>query len=234
MYDNFEKLIRHLYRKHKSKNPFLDGWHPDEEEFVCFLEGKLNPQESQRLKEHFLSCCDCIEKLASSMELSVQENLEVSPKLLEKIAQIIPQQANLPFLEICLKIKENFMELLNTTGDVLVGQEFMPAPILRSRQIKNFKDELIILKDFKELMIEIKIENKAEGKFDFSVLLKEKAGSQSLQDIRVTLLKDDLELESYVAQKGKVSFEQVSFGKYFVEISSVDRKIASIILDINR
>jgi uncharacterized protein YjbK len=53
-----------------------------------------------------------------------------------------------------------------------------------------------------------------------------------MKDLRVTLIKDDVELESYITDSGKVTFEHVLLGRYSVEISSVDNKIASVILDI--
>jgi hypothetical protein len=136
------------------------------------------------------------------------------------------------WLEIILLLKDKAMEIINITGDVLVGQELMPAPLLRSRSIKEFKDEITILKDFGEISVEAKIENKTHGAFNVVVAAKAKDTQRLMKDIRVSLLKDDVELESYLASSGSVIFEHVLVGKYKVEISGINEKLASILLDI--
>ena len=121
---------------------------------------------------------------------------------------------------------------MNTTGDILVGQEFVPAPVLRSRKAKDFKDEVTILKDFKDIRVEVKIENKVGEAFDLTVLVKEKESQKVIKDLRVTLLRGDLELESYLNDPGKVIFENVLLGKYTIEISTLESKLASVLLEI--
>jgi len=54
-----------------------------------------------------------------------------------------------------------------------------------------------------------------------------------LKGLRMTLLKDDTELDSYVAENGSVTFEHVTKGKYTVVIADVKSRIVSILVDIN-
>jgi hypothetical protein len=91
-----------------------------------------------------------------------------------------------------------------------------------------------ILKDFKDIRVEVKLENKGGQAFDLTVLVKDKQTHCVIKDLRVTLLKDDLELESYLTDSKKVIFEHVLAGRYTVEISNIETKIASIVLDIKR
>jgi hypothetical protein len=160
------------------------------------------------------------------------ETKDVPEELLKSIKDLAAISIAIPILEIILRIKEKLMEILSTTGDVLVGQELVPAPVLRSRQIKDFKDEVTILKDFQDIRVEAKIENKQGKAFSLSITVKEKDSQKMMKDLRVTLIKDDVELESYVADSGKVTFEHVLLGKYTVEVANIENKIASIILDI--
>jgi hypothetical protein len=53
-----------------------------------------------------------------------------------------------------------------------------------------------------------------------------------IKDLRVTLIRDDTELESYLSDSGKVVFEHVLLGKYMVEISNIENKLAMIEIDI--
>jgi hypothetical protein len=157
---------------------------------------------------------------------------EIRTKLLTAVKNLVRKEEATALLEILLRLKGNLLELINTTGDILLGQELVPAPVLRSRKIKDFKDEVTIFKDFKDIRVQIKIENKGNQLFDLHIIATEKSTAKVLKNLRVTLLKDSLELESYLADSGKVIFEHVALGKYTVALSDIDNQLASILLDI--
>jgi hypothetical protein len=233
MQDKLERLIQAIYRKWKAAHPKPNLPHPDEEALACFIEGRLSAAENEGIKTHLISCDRCAETVAMQMQLKTDELKEVPEDLLERIKKLVmPEQDKASVLEIWLKLKEKALEILNTTGDVLVGQELVPAPILRSRNIRDFKDEVTILKDFKDIRVEIKIENKLGQAFSLNITVKEKATQKVTKELRVTLIRDDLELESYLTDSGRVTFEHVLLGKYTVEISRLENKLASILLDI--
>ena len=232
MPNKLEELVKLVYKKWKSSHTRKFHTHPDEEEFACFIESKLSPAESQSVKAHLISCQDCARAFAIQARLKSTDNLALPPELVASIKKIVDQEALSSLLEIILRFKDRVFELLKTSGDVLVGQELVPAPVLRSRQIKDFKDEITILKDFQDIRVEIKIENKPAQAFSLIVTVKEKQTSKAIKDLRITLIKDDLELESYLSDSGRVTFEHVLLGKYVVQISTAEAKIAHILLDI--
>ncbi len=233
MQEKIERLIKAVYKNWKREN-IADNKvvHPDEEDIACFFEGKLPGKESERLKRHFITCQRCGAILKTQIESGALEEKEVPADVLERVRKLAAGQISSYILEIILKVKEKILELLNTTGDIVLGQELLPAAVLRSRQIKDFKDEINIFKDFKDIRVEVKIENKDGREFNLSVLIKEKQTQRILKDARVTLLKGDSEVESYLTDSGKAVFEHVALGKYTVEISTLQNKLASIILDI--
>jgi len=234
MPNQLEKLIKVAYKKWKSEYLKADSAHPDEETWACFLEGRLPQEENESVKAHLISCDSCAEVFATQIRLKPQSVKGLPKELLERVKNLVASEDKLSVVEIVLMLKEKALEILTTTGDVLVGQEFVPAPVLRSRQIKEFKDEITILKDFKDIRVEVKIENKGGQAFDLIVFVKDKQTQRIIKDLRVTLLKDDLELESYLTTANKVIFEHVLTGKYTVEISNIENKVASILLDIRR
>jgi len=231
MQERIDKIIKIVYKKWKADYAHLDGAHPDEELLACFLEGNLLKPELEQVKLHLLSCDNCAQKIAVELSLSEIGDRQVPQELLKKAKELV-SAGNSLVLEIFLKIKDRAWEVLSTTGDILVGQELIPAPLLRSRNIQDFKDEISILKDFDNIRIEVKIENKGNRVFSLIVVAKEKSTQKLIKDLRITLIKEDLELESYSADQGKVIFDNVLLGKYTVEIASLDRKVASILLDI--
>ena len=232
MQENLEKLIKIVYKKWKLDQPKATQPHPDEETLAYFIEGRLTPKENERIQTHLIGCERCAEVFTISSKLEVIENQVAPEQLVQEAKRLIKEEDWLSILEIGLRFKEKAIEIMNTTGDILVGQEFVPAPVLRSRKVKDFKDEVTILKDFKDIRVEVKIENKAGEAFDLTVLVKEKETQKIIKDLRVTLLRQDLELESYLNDSGKVIFENVLLGKYTVEISTLESKLASVLLEI--
>jgi len=232
MADKTEGLIKAVYRRWKKSHFKEADAHPDEETFACFLEGCLSEEENERLKAHLAVCDNCAEICALSLNAEAAELKEVPGELLDKAKGILSLKDKSLALEIFLRLKENILEIIKANGDILLGQELVPAALLRSRDIKDFKDEVIILKDFQDIRVEVKIENQG-GKY-FNVLLqaKHKHAPYMLKDLRVTLIKDDLELESYLSDTGLVNFEHVLLGKYRLEITSVENRLASVILDV--
>jgi hypothetical protein len=230
MPDKLESLIKAVYERWKVTHPKSEA-HPDEETLACFLENRLSAKETSQIKDHLLSCESCAETVAVQLKLKLSDE-KVPEELVERIKNLLVAKDKLPILEILLQLKERALEILHTTGDVLVGQELVPAPILRARKIKDFKDEVTILKAFPDILAEIKIENKQGQYVNFSVIVKEKETQKVMKDLRVTLIKDDVELESYLTDSGRVIFEHVLLGKYTVEISTLEKKFAAVLLDI--
>ncbi|MFH1458007.1 MAG: zf-HC2 domain-containing protein [Candidatus Omnitrophota bacterium] len=234
MQDKLERIISMVYKSWKQSGRKGEGPHLDEEALACFVEGRLSQEEAEPIKAHLVRCEDCMEALVVSLKVSETSEEEPSAELLERVRKMLAFELKPALLEIALRLKEKALEMIGTTGDVLVGQELVPAPVLRSRSIKNFKDEVTILKDFDDIRAEIKIENKGGLAFNLTLLVKHKLTQKIIKDLRVSLIKDETELESCLTDSGLVTFEHILLGKYTVLISRVDSKLASISLDIRQ
>jgi hypothetical protein len=226
-----ENLIRAIYRRWKSGQKPSDK-HPDEEVLAGFLEAKLTLEESQRIKDHIVSCESCSEIISSIIKAGQLEDRAVPEELLLKVKKNLSSGSGESLMEIALRVKDKAMELLKTTGDILVGQEFVPAPVLRSRSVRDFKDEITILKDFGNVRVQAKVENKGSDFFNVVISVKEINTQRPLKDARVTLVRDDVELESYLNEAGLVTFEHVALGSYRIEISRIEEKVATVQIDI--
>lgn len=231
MAERIEGLIKAVYKSWKKHSRGQEG-HPGEEDLACFFEGKLNPEESEAIKTHLISCILCSQIFALCLEAEAWEIKEVPLELLNTAKEILSLRVRPVFLEIFLRVKENMLEIIKANADVLLGQELVPAPVLRSRKIKDFKDEVTLLKDFKDITLEVRIENKDGKYFNVAIKAKDKKGLGIVKDIRVTLIREGLELESYLSDSGMVSFEHILLGKYSLEIINASGKLASVILDV--
>jgi len=232
MADKFEALIKKVYQGWKKGLEVTDN-HPDEEAMACFIDGRLTHEENEQIQAHLVTCDNCAQILSLSLSAERFEGLKEAPKeLLEKAQDILKLKDRLPVFEVILRLKENMLEIIKANGDILLGQELIPAPVLRSRKIKDFKDEVTILKDFKDIRVEVRVDNKDGKYFNVMIKAKHRYGEHLLKDLRVTLIKEGVELESYLSDTGSVSFEHVLLGKYHLELTSVSDKLASVVLDV--
>jgi hypothetical protein len=233
MMNKLETLIQSVYKSWQSAQSrgqqFL---HPDEETLSCFLEGRLSAEESEALKAHLIICRDCSEAFSLNLEMDPFEEKDAPQEVLTYIRGLLSCQDIGPLLEIVLQFKEKAIEIIRTSGDVLFGQEVVAASLLRARKLRDFRDEVIILKDFKDLRVEIRVENKSGGVFDLRISVKHRQTQKGIKDLRVSLIREDLEIESYLTDSGTVGFEHISLGNYKVEISNIDDKLATVLLDI--
>jgi citrate lyase gamma subunit len=219
MFSNFERIVKVVYQEWKAAvTGALDKEHPSEEVLVCFLEDKLSQADKDVTQSHLLKCNKCSEYLSTQLKIEPHLSKDVPVSLLEKVKRNIGSDIKDNIFEIVLKLKDKSWEIIQTSGDVLVGQELIPAPVLRSRQINEFKEEVDILKDLHELRILARLESKSSKIFGLAVEVKNKQGKKIHKDLRVTLIKDEVELESYVSDIGNSVFENISPGDYRVEI----------------
>lgn len=231
MTDKLEGLVKAVYRKWK-KREGVKTPHLDEEELGSFFDGGASSEERERITGHLIACEECSLRFALSLSAESTELRELPAGLLDKVKEGSNLSDKSTGLEIFLRLKENMLEIINVTGDILMGQELIPAPILRSRNIKDFRDEVTIFKDFKDLRLEVRVENKKEKYFNVTIKAKQKQSAKALKDLRITLIREGVELESYLSDFGSVIFEHVLLGKYSLEVSSVSGKLATVVLDV--
>ncbi len=232
MLNYFEKIARIIYKERKDIIRYTGNDHPDEESLACLLEDKLSRSEKDTIQKHLLICDSCAQNLSTQLKIQPHLSMEVPVPLLEKIKALVIQQTKENLFEIFLKLKDKALEIIQTTGDVLVGQELIPAPVLRSRKISEFKEEVNILKDLAQIRVLVKIENKNTASFNLTITVKDKQTRKVKNNLRVTLLKDEIELESYIAESGNSVFENIAPGNYSVQINQEDQIIALINLEV--
>jgi hypothetical protein len=232
MTNYLEQITKIIYREWKAAKRFAGQEHPSEEELVCLLENTLKPADKRLVQKHLLKCDLCAEYLATQLKIQPHLSLDLPAGLLEQVERLVNEGARENLLEICLKLKEKALEIIQTTGDVLFGQELVPAPVLRSRKISEFKEEISILKDLQKIRVLAKIQNKTTQSFNLTITVTDKQAKKADKSLRVTLIKDGLELESYVNESGSSFFENIQPGNYSVEVSRQEERVAVIDLQV--
>jgi len=228
MFNYFEKITKIIYREWKRSGRFIAQNHPNEEDLACFLEDKLATADKLLIEKHLINCDACAEYVGVQLKMQTGLVKDLPDALLAKVRKLVISETKSGLFEIFLKLKEKAIEIIQTSGDVLVGQELIPAPVLRSRQIKDFGEEVTILKDLQKIRIEAKLKNNNAKSFNLTVSIRDKESQKLIKDLRVALLKDNLELESYASDCASVTFKDILPGSYTVEVALKDEKIVVV------
>ncbi|MDD5247242.1 MAG: hypothetical protein PHS09_07615, partial [Candidatus Omnitrophica bacterium] len=131
MREGFNHLVKAVYHKWKLDQGLVREKHPNEEELACFGLGVLADDLALKIKTHLLFCPECMEAFLFYLSLRKTEEREVPAHLLELLNAVGKPGQKSYVLEIIIQVREKLLELVNTTGDVLVGLELIPAPVLR-------------------------------------------------------------------------------------------------------
>jgi len=232
MVNYFERLVKVIYREWRRDSRCGEPHHPDEETLAGFADNILSAEEKKVVQEHLFVCDRCAELLSTQLRIQPHLSLDVPAPLLVKVKALVEEAARENILEILIKLKEKALEIIQTSGDILLGQELVPAPVLRSRKINEFKEEVSILKDLQQIRVMAKIQNKSTKCFNLTITVTDKQILKADKNLRVTLIKGGLELESYINESGSSFFENIQPGDYQVEISRQAEKLAVIDLKV--
>jgi len=224
-------IVKIVYREWKKAQCNHCGEHPDEEAFACYIDGRLGIEEKKKIEGHITRCASCSQILSFSLGMGMELPEDVPQEFIDMAKGLVKEKALV--FEISAQIKNGILELISASGDILIDQELVPVSLLRSRNIKGFKDEVTLFKDLKDIRVELKIRVKSARKANFEVLVSDRYTSKPLKEVRISLLKNGIEMESYLSDIGKALFENIQFGRYEIEISSLQKKAGIIILDLN-
>ena len=226
-----EKIIKSVYRLYRANHRDSKSSCPSEEDLVCYCEGRLSGVDSEVLARHFISCPRCAES-ALVFTKKLQENKVVPASLFKQIESCLSPKDSSVFLQIALAVKEKTLQIISTTAQVLLDNQIIPAPVLRSRDISEFSAGIKLVKEYKGIMVNVDIQNRGKNQVRFSLKLMHKNRHAALPGLRLALLKEDKELESYTAESGNVVFDKLAAGKYIVELIHKADKLGRIHLEI--
>lgn len=238
MKHSFDELVRIAFTRWKMDQP-LPQVHPDEETFCQALQGTLSHGELRAFQDHLAVCDACADIIAACLDTAAIGDAALPDELREFAAQAVdavfpPQEV----LEVSVRIKDAALELLKAVGDVLIGQEYVPAAVLRGRgpQEREFLGVLTLVRDCGQLRCQVIIERSAYRQASglrLSVKVSERSGAACGQG-RFTLVHDGRELESLCSDSGSAVFESVPQGKSRVVFEDANGRRAEISLEVLR
>lgn len=231
---NIESILKQVLNKLKvTKKSRSKGACLTEMDLSCIIDGKVSELERDKLLAHVLTCQSCTELLGAHLKVMNAINNNVALEAPEEVVQaainLYNPEVGVNFLEVALNLKEKFIELVRTTGDILIGPQLVPIPVLRSHgEESQFTDEIKIVKEFDNILTEVGVEKKKPDICDVEIRLTDKETKKKIEGFRVTLNKNGKEIESSLIEDGKVIFKDVRPDKYVVSIIKDDKKFGII------
>jgi len=230
---DIEKLLQTYYPKirkdtiGKPQGPCLSL-----KTIAAFFDDALTAEEHQAFASHITSCDACAElfkeHLGMVKTIETEPEVEVPPEVMERAQELFRKAIRENFLTIILKVTDQALKLLETTGDILIGKRLIPLPVLRSQSKEEPSSPVTIVKDFKQVSVQVTIEKELRAGACISVKVAEKAHPKKEPDFRVTLVKDTRELHSLLTERNQATFEEVSPGRYEIVIGEEANILARI------
>lgn len=235
---NIEIFLREVLGKLRSKRRLkLKGKCLNDQDIACIIDSQLSEKDRVRYSDHILRCMKCAQNLRDHLlvlsAISKKEVLETPEAIVQAAVDLYIPEAGVNVLEVVLNFKEKIIELVRTTGEILRGPGLIPIPAVRNQgEEVAFLNEIKIVKEFNNMMTEVGVEKNKPHLCNVEIRLTEKKSKKKMHGLRVTLVKNEREVESALIEEGKVTFREVKPGKYSLFIIKDNNKTGVIELDI--
>jgi hypothetical protein len=194
--------------------------HPPEELVAAFAEGRLQGKDMTEVMAHLCVCDLCLAGYAAAQGAIHEPLVQVPEALRQRLDALARDPSAAGFVpkafHIAILLKEKAFELLSATGDVLVGQEYVPGALVRGKHQGDFPDTLVVVKDMERVRMSIKCEVRGGKDLALTVEVTEKETARPCAHARISLWREGVELESLASDRGAVSFEHVGAARYNV------------------
>jgi len=187
---------------------------PTDEMLADYIDGRLSEEERSQVEEHLSVCNDCLEELVVANSLvrgGVRVHTDQAPVEVTERAVRLVQKSN-PALSGSLSQRlRRFIEAFRSTVSHYWGWKEWRLEPIRGSKIRVAEDVIFLRKTFRDLEAEIEVEKTAENKASIHVRLHQHGNGKIT---RVTLMRGEREISSYLANGASVLFEDIPFGHY--------------------
>lgn len=209
---------------------------PDDERLADYLEDRLLDKERFQLEAHISDCEMCLERLAVSSSLlhgGTEGELDTVPReVTQGAVRLLKREGP----GVADSISEGFKGAVRNFSDKVADFfRFTPwgawqlQPI-RSARRKVDKNLIILQQTFRDIETEIEIERIGADQCHIRILFPEPSPIGT--GVRVTLKRGDREIASYLAEKNRVVFEDIPFGRYGLTLAKEGTALGTFAFEI--
>lgn len=236
MRDEISELLNKIMQLKHGKSGALsaEGCCLNEEQLACYVDGKYPEDEYEGYTKHIMSCGACSETILDyGKALLSEDHAEMPPQMLIKNAQGLVEDTRLSdALDVIISIKNAALDLIKTTGEVILGNSLASMPAMRNEDKGKQSQNIRLVKKISNYCVDIEIQKKKADTTSIVVRMSEEETNIKADKFRVSLNKKGRELESLMSENGKVQFEEVKIGGYQFVIEIDGKKIGKINLSL--
>ncbi len=222
-------LLQSLFDKtvfHKKKSLFSSEKCIPKTAILAYACECLDENQLKLVESHLDKCDNCLNILMElQSSLASPEEIELNVASLTA-AEEKTEQSDIGILKIVLKLKDNLLELVSSTGKHLrLSPEF--GEVRGSKT--DTEDTIVIRKDYKhkDLSVEVTINREIEeNKNNLKVSIMKISSEEFLPDIEVIFSGKDIRKKVKTDNSGTAKFHCISKGHYDIHI--MGEKISSI------
>lgn len=200
-----------------------------DEVIASYVEGKLPLAEKENIDRHVSLCPLCRQLLAAQSYVALRQKEEglaqVPLDITRRAKDLVPDVLASNILQIAVEFSKQVLEVIKTNGMIIAS----PQLALRNGKAAEAK-LLFIRKELGCLQVEAEISQQDDDLN--TVIVKLKQDGRLVQDARITLLKENQEIESYISLNGEAVFSDLPQGYYRIEISRPEGIFGSIFLNL--
>jgi hypothetical protein len=214
----------------------MNGFCPDEEKLVDFLEGHLSGDDRSQTEEHLAGCQSCLEAFVIANTLtrgSSEAELEpvparVTETAVRKITSRYPMTSHSLTRGIRPSLRRLGARMIEALSSRWLGAGY-PAPV-RSSRIVASENRIRVRVPFREIETEIEVEKAGVGTATIRLRLLE--ASNFGKALRVTLKEGEREITSHLLEGSPVLFEDIPFGHYGVSLTEDGKILGTYLFEI--
>ena len=223
--------IKKIMRKSGHRRP--RGACPSDETLSAFVEDRLGPEAHEEILAHLSRCRACLESvkiMRAIMGDSEEESLiRVPGSALRRARGLDP--ASKSIIEVVVHFVKGAAKVVKMSGDAVGAM----VPVMESvRGEGRVLSETLVsfTKEFAPYLAEVDVEKVRPESGEITVRLNDKDTEQAASGLRVSLYQQEQELESLMLREGVAVFENLSFGRYTMEITKVGEPLGRITLEM--
>lgn len=224
-----KKLLHSLFKEpvsYKSKGVSSTEKCFSKAAILAYANGCLNENQLKLVESHLEKCDNCLNELINLQRLmSLQADLKLDMSVLKSDVKGVTEIKG-DILEIVLKLKDNILELIRHTGELLsLRPQFSTV---RGKDIK-VGDLIAIRKDFKnkDLSLEITVNKElAEYGNNVKISIMKLSTEEFMPGLSVSLIGKNMHQQGKANDNGVIEFSCNLKGSYDINIAG--NKISSL------
>jgi len=207
---------------------------PDEERLAAFSEGRLSEADETEVVGHIARCGPCANAVLSLRTILSEPEKEGAAKLplslIERARKLDPSGKGI--MDVVVEFAKGAARLVKSSGDVVGGM--VPATdAVRGGEGQVISENLVTLtKEFPPYSAEVDVEKVRDNTAEISIKLLDKESGSPAKGLRVSLFKEESELESTMLDAGFAVFQDLAFGHYRLDVTRVGEPVGRITLEM--